>query len=86
MRTGVKNLSTILPDEESLPRLLIYTDGNDMIVAEKGNYFSAITRQRYLCFDTELICKELVILQQHSADSTESAEIDSGSTSRLHCR
>lgn len=47
-----------------------------MIVAEKGNYFSAITRQRYLCFDTEQIGAELVILQKFNHHSPVAAEID----------
>jgi len=66
VRIGIENLASILPDVEPLTRLIIYTDGADMIVAEKGNYFSAITRQRYICFDTEQISTELVTLQEHS--------------------
>ena len=31
-------------DEDPLSNLLIHTDGIDMIVVEKGKYFSAITR------------------------------------------
>ena len=65
MRVGIKNLSQILPDKEPISGLVVYTDGIDMIVAEKGNYFSAITRQRYLCFDTEKIAAELVNIQKH---------------------
>lgn len=64
MRIGIENLASILPDAEPLTRLIIYTDGMDMIVTEKGNYFSAITRQRYLHFDTEQIGAELVNLQE----------------------
>jgi len=65
VRVGIENLASILPDAEPLTRLIIYTDGVDMIVAEKGNYFSAITRQRYMRFDTEQIGAELVNLQEH---------------------
>jgi hypothetical protein len=65
VRVGIENLASILPDAEPLTRLIIYTDGLDMIVAEKGNYFSAITRQRYMRFDTEQIGAELVNLQEH---------------------
>jgi len=42
VREGIANLSRLLPDEEPLSRLIIYTDGTDMIVVEKGRYFSAI--------------------------------------------
>ncbi len=68
VRIGIKNLSEILPDKEPLSRLIIYTDGTDIIVAEKGNYFSAITKQRYMYFDTEQIGAELVILQKRNPD------------------
>jgi|GEM_PF-916864 len=55
VRLGINRLSEILPDDEPLSRLVIYTDGVDMIVVEKGTYFSAITNQRYFRFDTEEI-------------------------------
>ena len=64
VREGIRNLSTILPDDDLLTRLFIYTDGIDMIVVEKGKYFSAITRQRYFRFDTEQICAEIIHLQK----------------------
>ena len=63
VREGISNLTDILPKEEPLTRLLIYTDGSDMIVVEKGKFFNAITKQRYLCFDTEKISAEIVSLQ-----------------------
>jgi DNA-binding transcriptional MerR regulator len=65
VRNGMENLSRMLPDDEPLSRLIIYTDGIDMIVVEKGKYFSAITRQRYFRFDTEQISAEIVRLQNH---------------------
>jgi DNA-binding transcriptional MerR regulator len=74
MRIGIENLSSILPEAEPLSRLIIYTDGVDMIVAEKGNYFSAITRQRYMRFDTEQIGAELVDLQRHSNNAPSAAD------------
>jgi DNA-binding transcriptional MerR regulator len=87
VRIGIKNLSGILPDKIPLTRLIIYTDGADMIVAEKGNYFSAITKQRYLCFDTEQISAELIVLQRLNHDSPVAAEIGgSGSARRHHCK
>jgi hypothetical protein len=60
---GINRLSEILPDDEPLSRLVIYTDGVDMIVVEKGKYFSAITRQRYFRFDTEQIGADITELQ-----------------------
>jgi DNA-binding transcriptional MerR regulator len=65
VRQGMENLSRMLPDDEPLSRLIIYTDGIDMIVVEKGKYFSAITRQHYFRFDTEQISAEIVRLQNH---------------------
>jgi len=65
VRKGIINLSRLLPDEEPLSRLIIYTDGIDMIVIEKGKYFSAITRQQYFRFDTEQIDAEVVRLQNY---------------------
>ncbi|NQT69858.1 MAG: MerR family transcriptional regulator [Desulfobacteraceae bacterium] len=64
MREGIRNLTKMLPDEEPLSRLVIYTDGMDMIVVEKGKYFSAITRQQYFRFDTEQIRTEIIKLQK----------------------
>lgn len=60
VREGIANLSRLLPDDEPLSHLIIYTDGTDMIVVEKGRYFSAITRQLYLRFDTEQISAEIL--------------------------
>lgn len=65
MRKGIKSLSKMLPDDEPLSRLIIYTDGVDMIVVEKGKYFSAITRQHYFRFDTEQIGAEIIKLQNY---------------------
>lgn len=63
IREGIKNLSAMLPDDEHISRLIIYTDGMDMIVIEKGRYFSALTKQRYFHFDTEQIGAEIINLQ-----------------------
>jgi DNA-binding transcriptional MerR regulator len=62
VRFGITRLSEILPDDEPLSRLIIYTDGEDMIVLEKGKYFSAITKQHYFRFDTEQIGAEIIKL------------------------
>lgn len=64
VRKGIETLSNMLPEDEPLTRLIIYTDGIDMIVVEKGKYFSAITRQQYLRFDTEQIGSEIISLQK----------------------
>ena len=65
VRKGIDNLSRILPDtEDPMTRLMIHTDGIDMIVVEKGNYFSAITRQQYFTFDTGKIKSEMIRLQK----------------------
>lgn len=66
VREGIRNLAILLPDDEPLTRLIIYTDGTDMIVVEKGKYFSAITRQQYFRFDTEQIGAEIISLQNNS--------------------
>jgi len=80
MRIGMENLASILPDAEPLTHLVIYTDGVDMIVAEKGNYFSAITRQRYMRFDTEQIGAELVNLQRVKRNVPPAVELAGGET------
>ncbi|MFH1673652.1 MAG: MerR family transcriptional regulator [Pseudomonadota bacterium] len=64
VRQGIKNLSTILPNDDPLSRLIIYTDGIDMIIVEKGKYFSAMTRQHYFRFDTEQIGAEIINLHK----------------------
>ena len=65
VREGIRNLSAMLPDDDPLSRLVIYTDGVDMIVVEKGKYFSAITKQQYFRFDTEQIVAEIIRLQNY---------------------
>lgn len=63
IRNGLQNLSDALPQSnESLTRLVIYTNGIDMIVCEKGLHFSAITRQQYLSIDTEVIQAKILKL------------------------
>jgi len=75
VRKGIKNLSRILPDDEPLSRLIIYTDGIDMIIVEKGKYFSAITRQHYFRFDTQQIGAEIIGLKRKSVNSTKMGNI-----------
>jgi len=64
VRLGIERLSETLPEDEPLSRLVIYTNGEDMIVLEKGKFFSAITKQQYFRFDTEQIGSEIVKLQE----------------------
>lgn len=65
VREGIRKLSAMLPDDEPISRLIIYTDGVDMIVVEKGKYFSAITKQQYFRFDTEQIGAEIIRLHNY---------------------
>jgi DNA-binding transcriptional MerR regulator len=52
IRNGIDNLTKVLPREDDpLSRLVIFTDGQDMIAMEKGAYFSATSLQRYFRFD-----------------------------------
>ena len=47
LKLGLNNLSNLLPEsDDSLTRLVIYTDGVDMLINEKGRYFSATTMQK----------------------------------------
>ena len=63
LKLGLNNLSNLLPEsDDSLTRLVIYTDGFDMLVNEKGKYFSATTMQRFFKFDTEEIKNEITEL------------------------
>ena len=76
VRRGIDNLSRVLPDtEDPLMRLVIHTDGIDMIVVEKGNYFSAITRQQYFTFDTAKIRSEMIRLQKAGYNSLKNGDI-----------
>ena len=79
VRAGIQTLSMILPENEPLSRLIIYTDGIDMIVIEKGHYFSAITKQRYFRFDTEQIGAEIIEIQRFEKGDEEKREALGGS-------
>ncbi len=69
VRKGIDNLSRMLPDaEDPMTRLMIHTDGIDMIVVEKGNYYNAITRQQYFTFDTGKIESEMIKLEKMGHD------------------
>ena len=61
IQKGIKNLSNLLPDsDDPLARLVIYTDGRDMFVNEKGKYFSATSMQRFFRFDMEKLESEII--------------------------
>ena len=66
IKRGINNLKKVLPqDDDPLPRLTIHTDGQDIIVVEKGTFFSATTRQRLLKFDTAQLQAEIVRFQAY---------------------
>ena len=61
IKKGLDNLHSILHYQKiPLSKLLIHTDGIDMIVVEKSRYFSAITKQTYFRFDTEELKQEVI--------------------------
>lgn len=67
IQKGINRLSSLLPNsDDPLTRLIIHTDGVDMIVNEKGKYFSATTLQRFFHFDTEQIEFEIIELQKNN--------------------
>ncbi|HUT44194.1 MAG TPA: MerR family transcriptional regulator [Desulfobacterales bacterium] len=71
IQKGIKRLSNLLPDsDDPLTRLIIYTDGVDMFVNEKGKYFSATTMQRFFQFDTEQIESEIIELQKKDSNQS----------------
>lgn len=72
IRKGIENLSKVLPNTDKIiTGLVIYTNGIDMIVIEKGKHFSAITNQRYLTIDTEKIKTQIEKLYPKTSTETE---------------
>ncbi len=66
IQKGINNLTNLLPDSDDLlTRLIIYTDGRDMFVNEKGKYFSATSMQRFFGFDTEQLNNDIIELYDH---------------------
>ncbi|MGB5157356.1 helix-turn-helix domain-containing protein [Desulfobacterium sp. N47] len=60
IQRGINNLSNLLPYSDNLlTRLIIFTDGRDMFVNEKGKYFSATSMQRFFGFDTEKLNNDI---------------------------
>ena len=75
IKKGVKKLSEMLPAaDDPLAKLVIYTDGVDMLVIEKGNYFSATTMQKYFRFDTAKIKSDIIDFNNNKA--IESEDVD----------
>ena len=65
IRKGIDNLAKVLPaDDDPLSKLIIFTDGHDMVAMEKGMYFSATSMQRYFQFDIEQL--QASIIRFHS--------------------
>ena len=68
IRKGINNLARVLPsDDEPLSRLIIHTDGQDMIAVEKGMYYSATSMQRYFQFDMEELQTTIIKFQSGNA-------------------
>ena len=72
IRKGIDNLTKVLPsDDDPLSRLIIFTDGQEMIAMEKGMYFSATSMQRYFRFDLEQLQTSIINFQSDKTGSTE---------------
>ena len=64
IRKGIDNLNSVLPiEDEPLTRLVILTDGKEIIAIEKGMYFSATSLQKYFRFDMEELKTEILSCQ-----------------------
>lgn len=69
IRKGIDNLTEVLPAEDDpLARLVIFTDGQDMIAMEKGMYFSATSMQQYFRFDLGQLQASILKIQSETAD------------------
>lgn len=68
IRKGIDNLAKVLPaDDDPLSKLIIFTDGHDMVAIEKGMYFSATSMQRYFQFDIEQLQASVIHFQSDEA-------------------
>ena len=64
IRKGIDNLAKVLPaDDDPLSKLIIFTDGHNMVAMEKGMYFSATSMQRYFRFDIEQLQASIIRFQ-----------------------
>jgi DNA-binding transcriptional MerR regulator len=71
IRKGIDNLAKVLPaDDDPLSKLIIFTDGHDMVAMEKGMYFSATSMQRYFQFDIEQLQASIIRFQSDVALKT----------------
>ncbi len=83
IRKGIDNLTKVLPPgADPLSRLTIFTDGQDMIVMEKGMYFSATSMQRFFRFDTEQLQATIVQIQSDEVLKAEAYRSRVGSVER----
>lgn len=74
IRKGLDNLSKVLPSEDDpLARLVLFTDGHDMMAMEKGMYFSATSMQRYFQFDLGQLQANLIKVQSEKAVKEETS-------------
>jgi DNA-binding transcriptional MerR regulator len=72
IRKGIDNLAKVLPaDDDPLSKLIIFTDGHDMVAMEKGMYFSATSMQRYFQFDIEQLQASIIRFQSDVALKTD---------------
>ena len=72
IRKGIDNLAKVLPaDDDPLSKLIIFTDGHDMVAMEKGRYFSATSMQRYFQFDIEQLQASIIRFQSDVALKTD---------------
>ncbi len=80
IRRGIDNLAKVLPAEDDpLARLIIFTDGQEMIAMEKGMYFSATSMQLYFQFDVEQLQASIVELQAQEVIKTKAPDSKFGS-------
>lgn len=80
IRKGLDNLARALPsDTDPLSRLIIFTDGQDMMVMEKGMYFSATSMQRFFQFDTQQIEATVIQIQSEEIAAQEASLARAGS-------
>ena len=74
IRKGIDKLAEVLPaDDDPLARLVIFTDGQEMIAMEKGMYFSATSMQRYFRFDLEQLHANILSLQSGTSNKENKA-------------
>lgn len=84
IRKGIDNLAKVLPSgSDPLSRLIIFTDGRDMIVMEKGMYFSATSMQQFFRFDTEQLQATIIRIQQEGFSGEDASYLKVESSGRV---